>query len=212
MTVSPPGTPEGHHTTPGVMSNFAPASPAFSGPPSYAPPTRGRRSILTAVSITITLLIATAALIMAVIAVNRPSPTPAASKPSTTVPTATGDTTEADRELCTNAGPLLRERADIGKAFVNTGETGSPERDSAIPKFREQVEGWAARIQPVVDANRPADSFLSRTLQRMIDDTVLYAESIRPGPATEYDKLAWNDSVVAYGGPFFRCHQLGVTW
>ncbi len=168
--------------------------------------------MLTAVGITITLMIATAALIMAIIAVNRHSPTPATLKPSTTVPTSNGDTTEADRELCTTAGPLLRERADIGKAFVNTGETGSPERDSAIPRFREQVEGWAGRIQPVIDANRSADSFLSRTLQRMIDDTLLYAEGIRPGPATEYDQLAWNDSVVAYGGPFFRCHQLGVTW
>jgi hypothetical protein len=175
--------------------------------PSGSPPRRGG---FAAISGAITAVIATAGLVVGIIALNRPEPSPVSLTAPPSTPTA--DTTDADRALCTAVGPLLRERADTGKAFVNTGETGSPERDSAIPGFRDQIERWVGRVQPVLDANNGADPFMTRTLQRMVDDTLLYAESIRPGPATDYDKLAWNDAVVAYGGPFFKCHQLGVTW
>ncbi len=211
MTVTPPGMPRGQYTAHAPHFQSTPPTGPTS-PVAHPASTAAKGSKLATAAAMTALLVATVALVVAIVAVNRANSPQAnsASPPTTSAPTT--DTADADRTLCTTAGPLLRERADIGKAFVNTGESGSPERDSAIPKFRERVESWASRIQPILDTNRSADSFLGRTLQRMVDDTLLYAESIRPGTATDYDKLAWNDSVVAYGGPFFKCHQLGVTW
>lgn len=212
MTVSPPGTPQGHHTAPGVLPDFAPASPAFSaGPPSYAPPTQGRRSILTAVGTTITLLIAISALIMAVIAVSRPSPSPVASAPSTTTNAAT-DTADVDRALCSAIASLMAEDDKRSNAFIATGAAGSPERDQAQSKFRSDTEDWAERIQPQLEAHIDANPFFKRTLQRFIDDRLLLVRNMRPGPLKEYDSEIWSDSLAAYGGPLSVCQGLGIKW
>lgn len=195
------------------MPNFPPVAPALSaGPPLYAPPTQGRRSILTAVGFTLTLLIAIAALTMAVIAVNRLSPTPAASKPATTVPTAATDTADADRALCSAIAPLMAEDDRRSNAFIATGAAGSPERDQAQSKFRSDTEDWAERIQPQLDAHIDASPFFKRTLQRFIDDRLLLVRNMRPGPLKEYDSEIWSDSLSAYGGPLSVCQELGIKW
>ena len=49
-----------------------------------------------------------------------------------------------------------------------------------------------------------------RSLQRFVDDNHAYAGNIRPGPATDGDTAAWNDSLVALSGPFEVCGDLGV--
>jgi hypothetical protein len=127
-------------------------------------------------------------------------------------PTAASDTTAADKALCQAIAPLMAESADIGKKFVNLGHTATPERDAGIPQFQADVEDWARRIEPIVDDDPGPPRFLTRTLQRYIDDTRLYAASIRPGPETEYDREAWADRVVAYGGAFAECPKVGVQW
>jgi hypothetical protein len=106
----------------------------------------------------------------------------------------------------------MAQSTDIGKKFVNLGYSGTPERDNGIPQFRADVEDWAKRIQPIVDADPGPPRFLTRTLKRYIDDTRLYAANIRPGPETDYDRAAWADRVVAYGGAFAECPKVGVQW
>lgn len=161
-------------------------------------------------------VLAAAALVVSIIALGQSRTTATSSSPApltpSTSPASGKDTTAADRALCEAVGPLLRERASAGKAFVNTGETGTEARDAAIPGFRQTMEDWSGRIQPILDRSLDAQAFLRRTLQRLTDDTRLYVESIRPGPGNDFDKLAWDDGVVAYGGPYYICHQLGVTW
>jgi hypothetical protein len=125
---------------------------------------------------------------------------------------AASDTSAADKALCNAVAPLLRESADDGKNFVNLGNTGTPERDGGIPAYRAQVEDWVSRIQPILDAHADPPRYLTRSLQQLIDYTRSYAENIRPGPETEPDAAAWNNRVVAYGGPFEVCHKLGVNW
>jgi hypothetical protein len=106
----------------------------------------------------------------------------------------------------------MAESADIGKKFVNLGHTGSPERDAGIAQFQSDVEDWAARIEPIIDADDGPARFLTRTVHRYIDDTRLYAANIRPGDETEYDRAAWADRVVSYGGAVSECPKVGVQW
>jgi hypothetical protein len=124
----------------------------------------------------------------------------------------TSDTSNVDRTLCEEIAPLVRESIDDGKRFVNQGQSGTPERDAAIPGYRADVVDWVSRIQPLLDSHAEPPRYLTRALQAFIDYTQLYAENIRPGPQNEVDAAAWNNRVVAYGGPFNRCQQLGVKW
>jgi hypothetical protein len=122
------------------------------------------------------------------------------------------DISDADRTLCEEIAPLLRESIDEGKRFVNQGQSGTPARDAAIPGYRADVVDWVGRIQPLLDEHAEPPRYLTRSLQAFIDYTHLYAENIRPGPQNEVDAAAWNSRVVAYGGPFGRCQELGVEW
>jgi hypothetical protein len=205
--VTPPGVP-----TPPPGSYVPPGGYGPPPPPAPRPPKRG---VLVAVGLVMAILLATAALVVGIIAINRPlsgpsaSRTPPAASPTTTGPT---DTTGADRELCQAVAPLIRESADVGKGFVNLGPAGTAARDAGIPQYQESVSDWVNRIQPILDQHPDADSFFRRTMQRFIDDTRIYAASIRPGPENDADAAAWNDKLVAIGGPFEICHQLGVSW
>ncbi|ORA29864.1 hypothetical protein BST20_27825 [Mycobacterium branderi] len=186
--------------------------PLYGADPRYPPGRRPIHGVLTAVAI----LMATAALVVAVISlVTKHEPDAAPGKPSTSVsPTSSAatNTEAADRALCEAISPLMKESIDIGKSFVNLGHSGTPERDAGVPGFQAAVENWAGRIQPVADAHADPPRFLTRTLQRYIDDFRLYAANFRPGPATDADNAAWNDGTVALGGPMAVCGQLGVRW
>jgi hypothetical protein len=209
--VTPPGAPT---PPPGY---YPPSGGYGQAPPPAPPPLQRKRGLLATAGLVTAILLATAALVVGIIALSRPTPnssppspdrTPAVATP-TTKPT---DTSTADRKLCEAVGPLLHESNETGKAFVNLGNPGTPPRDAGIPDYKTSVLDWARRIQPVLDSQPDADPFLRRTLQRMVDDIRVYATSIRPGPETDADAAAWNDATVAYGGPYDVCHQLGVQW
>jgi hypothetical protein len=205
--VAPSGMP---HPQPGPY--LPPGS--YAPPPQPTPPPRKRGLLITAGLVT-AILLATAALVVGIIGISRPTTTTLANPtPPAASPTRSGvtDTTAADRELCEAVAPLIRESADDGRSFVSLGPTGTPARDAGIPQYQASVSDWVNRTQPILDQHPDADAFFKRTLQRFIDDTRIYATSIRPGPETDADTAAWNDKLVAIGGPFDICHRLGVQW
>jgi hypothetical protein len=201
--VTPPGVP-------------IPSPGSYPQPSDYAhAPRPRRRGLLTIVGLVTAILLASAALAVGIVAINRPTASTSPGRmPPIASPTSSAatDTDAADRELCNAVGPLLRESNETGKAFVNLGNPGTPSRDAGIPDYEASVLDWAKRIQPVLDTHSGADPFLRRTLQRMVDDIRVYATSIRPGPESAPDAAAWNDATVAYGGPYDVCHRLGVQW
>jgi hypothetical protein len=215
--MSAPGGDTGYSQPPnsGYVSaqpaGFPPAPP----PPQYMTVQNQRRRRRVLIAVVLAIVMGAAGVILGIVGlVREPSTTPSAA-PATSVPptaSAPANTEAADKSLCQAIAPLMKESADIGKSFVNLGHTGTPERDAGIPQFRAAVEDWATRIQPIVDAHANPPRYLTRTLQRYIDDTRLYAENIRPGPETDFDRSAWADRVVAYGGPFGECPKLGVQW
>jgi hypothetical protein len=160
--------------------------------------------------IALAVVLAAAALVVSLTRESGPSAGPTAS--DEVQQAGTSDTSQVDRALCEELAPLVRESEESGKRFVNLGRTGTPERDAGIPDFRREVEDWSRRIQPILDEDAGPPRYLTRTLQRFVDYTRIYASSIRPGPATEFDAAAWNNRVVNYGGPLELCRSLGIEW
>ena len=195
------------HETPPSGERFpsGPAShPQFSGPP-WAP---RRRRVLMGAGVVLAIVLSSAALVLALMSMDRQS-TPAASSPSSPSQQVSGD---ADRALCLAIAPLMKENDDRSNAFLASGQPGSPEQTAALPKFVTDSQDWAVRTQAVLDANANPPRWITRTLQRYIDDVQLFAASVRPGPGTKYDEAAWTDGIVAYGGPLAACQALGVQW
>ena len=119
----------------------------------------------------------------------------------------------ADRALCEAIPDLMRERNEADQAFQALPPAQTPERDAAIPGYKAGVQDWAERIQKVLAAHTQPDRYLTRTLQRYIDDMLLYSQNIHPNkPADPFDKATWNVGVVDYGGALGRCQQLGIRW
>jgi len=207
VTQHPPGSPNGPAT--GGLGSQDRGSTEYDWRYAHPSTPKPRQALgkLPASVIAITALLAVAALAVSIFALVTRSPV---ERPSTV--TATGDTTAADRSLCTGIAPLMAEDNAKSTAWINTGAPGTPARDAALPGFREYTEDWAGRIQDVVDANPNAHPFLLRTLQRFIDDRVLLARNMRSGPPEKYDDAAWTDSMTAYGGPQSVCGELGVKW
>ncbi len=162
--------------------------------------------------------IGTVALVVAIVAVARPSSAPAAqvaSAPASTSPSSVapaGDTSAADRDLCTAIAPLMTESDTTATAWVNSGHTGSPERDAATPKYVSSTQDWVRRIQPVIDAHPDVDPYLHRTLQRFVDDQRLLIADIAAGPWQPYDATIYSDANAAGSGPLSVCSGLGVKW
>ena len=182
------------------------------GPPPFSPvgvPRQGRRrGVLTGAGVVLAILLAAAALVVAIVSIARHPATGAAS-PASANPQASA---AADRALCQAIGPLMKENDDRSNAFLAAGQPGSPERDTALPKFVSDTQDWARRTQQVLDAHARPARFMTRSLQRYIDDMQLFVASVRPGPGTQYDEAAWTDSIVAYGGPLSTCQALGIGW
>jgi hypothetical protein len=131
---------------------------------------------------------------------------------TTSTAAAAGDTESADRALCTAIAPLMAEDNRAANGWIATGEPGTPQRDAALPKFRNDTEDWAGRLQDVIDAHPDGHPFLLRTLQRFADDRLLLVRNMRPGPSKTYDDAAWADSMTALGGPLSVCGELGIRW
>jgi hypothetical protein len=169
---------------------------------------RGRRRGLLGTGVVLAILLATAALVVAVVSIAG-QPTQGSDAVAPANPQAA---TAADRALCQAIAPLMKENDDRSNAFLATGQPGAPERDAALPKFVSDTRNWARRTQQALDAHANPPRFMTRTLQRYIDDMQLFVSSVRPGPGTQYDEAAWTDSIVAYGGSLATCQALGVGW
>jgi len=210
----PPGNPYGPAA--GAGPGGPPMPPA--GPPGYewqyaAPPAPRRRNGLVAAGITVAILLATAALVVGVVGLARPTPAPVAAAPTSAPSTPTpGDTTAADRALCTAIAPLMGENDRFSNAYIRLGEAGSPARDQALPKFISDSQDWVKRVQPILDQHSDANPYLQRTLQRFLDDRSLLVSDMGPGPLTSYANALWADSLGAYSGPLHVCGGVGVTW
>lgn len=106
----------------------------------------------------------------------------------------------------------MRERNDADKAYQAL-PGGSPERNQAIPAYKAGVTNWAKRMETLLAAHAQPDRYLTRTLQRYVDDTLLYSQNIYQNkPADPFDGRTWDVGVVDYGGALGRCQQLGVHW
>ena len=118
----------------------------------------------------------------------------------------------ADRALCEAIPDLMRERNDADNAYQAL-PGGSPERNQAIPAYKASAQDWAKRVETVLAAHAQPDRYLTRTLQRYVDDVLLYTQNIYHNkPADRFDKPTWDVGVVDYGGALGRCNQLGVHW
>jgi hypothetical protein len=166
---------------------------------------------LAGIGIAVAIALAAAALVISLVTAHRNPSTPAAPPPSQPTNQA-ASTVDSDKALCEAIAPLIKEAAAQGKAFAALGDYGTPPRDAGIPEFVAQTSDWVTRAQTVVDqhvSTGPPD-YLMRSLQRFIDDRRAYASNIRPGPITDGDAAAWNDSKVAAAGMIEVCGDLGV--
>ena len=201
-------------TSPENVPHPAPPPPTapYATPGPYARRPRRGRGLLAGIGIAVAVALAAAALVISLVTAHRNSTSSAAPPPSqpTNQPASTAD---SDKALCQAIAPLIKENSERGKAFVNLGHTGTPERDAGIPSYVADTTDWVKRAQAVLDEHfNPASppGFLMRSLQRFVDDKHAYAVSIRPGPATDADNAAWNDSLVSLSGPFDVCDGVGV--
>lgn len=193
--------------------------PRFSNPPGFpqawpgssqAPRKHTKVSWVAAAA----LVVAVTALMVSIVGFARRGPErPAVAPAPSAAKTAAPENTDAsDRELCSDIAPLMAEDDRMSNTWRATGDPGTPPRDAALSKYRSDTEDWAERIQKVLGNHEEADPFLRRTLQRFIDDRILYVRNARPGPASNYDDEVWADSLSAYGGPLSTCGGLGVKW
>jgi hypothetical protein len=161
-----------------------------------------------AVGLALTFVLTVAALVIALVALmHQPTPVTPSSAPSKPQVSSADD-----KALCQAIAPLMKENDDRSNAFLATGQPGSPERDAALPKFVSDAQDWARRTQQALDTHANPPRFITRALQRYIDDMQLFVASVRPGPGTQYDEAAWTDSIEAYGGPLATCQALGIGW
>lgn len=158
----------------------------------------------------VAVLLSTAALIVAMIsAVKEPLPTPSASASQTST-ARPADVEAVDRDLCEEIAPLIKESSRNKNNFSGLGAPGSPERNAGITDFVERTQDWASRAQQVLDAHTDPPRYLTRSLQRYIDDMRLFVDGLRPGPGHDSDQAVWTDSIAALNGPVMVCSQLGV--
>lgn len=196
-------------------------APAWSGQPATYPPPpqapvqewpRRRGPLGVWILASVAALASMAALALGVIAVSKqpqvqqqPAQAPASSAPILF-------DEQADRALCEALPDLMRESSARRNAFINT-PVDSPERKAAMPRFKSESEDWANRMQDVIAAHATPERYLTRTLQRYVDDVLLYSQNIYPERSFDkFDDATWNLAIVDYGGALGRCQQLGISW
>ncbi len=107
----------------------------------------------------------------------------------------------------------MRAETERANAFLATGEPDSPERKSAIPKFKNETLDWANQLQSILNEHAEPPRYLTRTLQHYIDGMLLYSEGMYPDRAPDaYDNDAYDSAAIAYGGPLATCYKVGVRW
>lgn len=190
-------------------SSGPPQPGPFHVPPVPPPPRRSSRFPLWLAVVAV--LLSTAALIVAVISALRdPLPTSSSVSTSETSTARPADVQAVDRDLCEEIAPLIKESSRNKNNFSGLGAQGSPERNAGITDFVERTQDWASRAQQVLDAHTDPPRYLTRSLQRYIDDMRLFVDGLRPGPGHDSDQAVWTDSIAALNGPVMVCSQLGV--
>jgi hypothetical protein len=157
-------------------------------------------------------ILAAAALVVSL--VRKPEAPAAQSTPTPTAPSMPAQqlfVDDADRSLCQAIVPLMKELRDQNRAFGPL-VPGSPEQGAAIPGYRAFVEGWAPRIQAALNQHAEPPRYLTRTLQALIDDKLLYVELVQPGRVDNYDEPTWLQAGIDLGGPLGTCSKLGIHW
>jgi hypothetical protein len=97
--------------------------------------------------------------------------------------------------------------------FQNSGLQNSPERKAAIPAFVRQTYDWANRMQKLVNEHSDPPRFLTRNLQRYIDDVLLYAESLAPDrDSSSYENQIYEFGVMDLAGLIGRCAEVDAPW
>jgi hypothetical protein len=112
--------------------------------------------------------------------------------------------------LCEAIAPLIKESSGQKNAFTDLGPDGSPQRDVGLQSFRDETQDWVTRAQGALDEHADPPRFLTRTLQRYMDDMRMLSSNLRPGPMTNSNATGWSDSVFALAGPIEVCGKLGV--
>jgi hypothetical protein len=157
----------------------------------------------------VAVLLSTAALVVALIGLVREPDQMSRAEPSPPATTAAA-TDSGDQALCEEIAPLIKESSANKNDFAGLGEPGSPERNAGIPNFVEITRDWASRAQEVLDKHAEPPRYLTRTLQRYIDDMRLFVDGLRPGPEDDADRALWTDSIGALGGPLTACLDQGI--
>jgi len=104
----------------------------------------------------------------------------------------------------------MKESSARKNALTDAGPDGSSERDAGLQDFSNKTQDWVRRVQKVLDDHAEPSRFLTRTLQRYIDDMRMLASNLRPGPISPSNEAGWRDSVFALAGPFEVCGELGI--
>lgn len=172
------------------------------------------RTALTASGIILAVVLAASALVVAlttrVDSNDSNSTAPPADSPAAS--SSPASTEIADRALCTAIAPLMVEQNKVSNDWFRLGEPGSTARDAGLPKFIDDTENWVGRAEAVLAEHPDVQPRLERTMNRYLDDLWLFVNNIAPGPSEDYDKAAWIDSMIAYGGPQTICDDLGAGW
>ncbi len=67
-------------------------------------------------------------------------------------------------------------------------------------------------MQAILNQHSDPPRYLTRTLQTLIDNKLLYVELVQPGHVDSYDNDTWNQAGIDYGGPLGTCNKLGINW
>jgi hypothetical protein len=160
----------------------------------------------------VAVLVAVAALVVVLVRGGESSaPASPTAQPSTSsTAAASADTSVADNALCNAIAPLIKESSEQKNAFTDLGPDGSPQRDAGLQSFRDETQDWVTRAQAAFDEHAGPPRFLTRTLQRYMDDMRMLSSNLRPGAMTNSNAAGWSDSVFALAGPIEVCGKLGV--
>ncbi|MDT5098811.1 MAG: hypothetical protein QOC76_2548 [Mycobacterium sp.] len=201
----PPGSGPPPATGPGNI----PRPPGNFGPSSA--PSRARTGLL-ASGVILGVLLGIAALVLSAIGITRgPEPRPPQQTNQAEPERLFVD--DADKALCEDVGPLMKESRTMKNTFSDAGPQGSPEQRAVIAKFVFDTRNWADRTQKVLNDHSSPPRYLTRTVQRYVDDMLLFVGNISADRDPESaDSQAWDLSIVDLRGPRGRCRDVGVDW
>ena len=184
-------------------------------PPSWSiqpQPQRQRRGVLLPLAVGVAVLLSAAALVVSLVKGGGESPSGASTQ------TGSPDRPEvlvedADRALCTAICPLMVESQDSRKSFQAIGPQNSPERKAAIPKFERVTNEWAQRMQQVINDEASPPRYLTRVVQRYVDDMTTYVVSLSPDrDSSSYETPIYDLTIMDFSGIMGRCLDVGAPW